>query len=102
MRFLNRRFLHRQRSGDLTGGAESLGTLSAPDGRTWTAETTNVNEGGLHAAVTAPMPETGALVAASFEVSGQRRTLHARVVESIETVEAQWSSEARLAEAALF
>jgi hypothetical protein len=58
-------------------------TLSTPDGRTWTAETTNVNEGGLHAAVAAPMPETGAVLAASFEVSGQRRTLQARVVESI-------------------
>lgn len=58
-------------------------TLSAPDGRTWTAETTNINEGGLHAAVDAPMPETGALVAASFEIASQRRTLHARVVESV-------------------
>ena len=58
-------------------------TLSTTDGRSWTADTTNVNEGGLHVAVDAPMPETGALVAASFEVSGLRRTLHARVVESI-------------------
>ena len=58
-------------------------TLTTADGRSWSAETTNVNEGGLHTAVEAPMPDTGVVLTAAFEIEGRRRSLQARVVESV-------------------
>lgn len=56
--------------------------LTASDARTWRADSTNVNEGGLHVAVRDPLPETGVVLTAEFELEG-RRTLRARVVEAI-------------------
>jgi hypothetical protein len=58
-------------------------TLSDAAGRSWSGDTTNINEGGLHAAVAAPMPETGAVLTVGFEIDGRRRSLQACVVESV-------------------
>jgi hypothetical protein len=58
--------------------------LLAPDGRRWRGTATNVNEGGLHAAIEDPMPEVGALVEAELQLGEDRKwQVRARVVEAI-------------------
>jgi hypothetical protein len=58
-------------------------SLTAPDGKVWRADTTNLNEGGLHVAVSGDLPATGAVLTAEYEVDGRRQSLRARVVEAV-------------------
>lgn len=57
--------------------------LTGPDGRVWRGETTNVNEGGLHASVDHPLPAPDAIVAVRVEVEGHAWTVQGRIVDAI-------------------
>jgi hypothetical protein len=57
--------------------------VTAADGRIWRCETTNINEGGLHAAVDEPLPPPGSPVEVEFELGGRRWELSARVSATI-------------------